>query len=142
MDAGPAGSSAASPNHPRGGVRGLVVTIGSTVLVTLVVAAGAVALQDGRDPGRRPPVSAGANAPAPDRAAVAALLALQARAVRTHDKAAFLAVVDPARAAFLARQGELFDSLRRLPLTGWRQEADTGYPATAGPQGATLRLTL
>ncbi|MGI8334081.1 hypothetical protein ACRYCC_29360 [Actinomadura scrupuli] len=123
-------------------MRALVVAIGAAAALTLVIAIGAVSLQYGRDSGVRPSASPGANSPAPDRAAVAALLALQARAVRTHDRAAFLAVVDPAQPAFLARQGELFDSLRRLPLSGWRQEADTGYPATAGPLGATLRLTL
>jgi hypothetical protein len=143
MDAAPAGSSAASPDHHRGGVRALAVSIGVAATATLVIAIGAASLEHGQDPGRRTSISTGReSATAPDRAAVTALLALQARAMRTHDRAAFLAVVDPARPAFLTRQGELFDSLERLPLADWRQEADAGYPPTSGPQGSTLRLTL
>jgi hypothetical protein len=143
MEAVPAGPSAASPNHPRGGVRRLVVIIGVAVTATLVTAVGVVSVEHGPDPGHRAPVStSGASATAPDKAAVTALLAIQAQAVRTHDRAAFLAVVDPARSAFLSREKELFDNLERLPLAGWRQEADPGYPAAVGPEGTTLRLTL
>ncbi|MCW2918592.1 MAG: hypothetical protein JWN52_6660 [Actinomycetia bacterium] len=143
MDAVPPGSCAASPNDCRGGVRRLVVTIGVAATATLVTAIGAVSLQHGGAPGRAASVSTTkASAAAPDRAAITALLGRQARAVRTHDRAAFLAVTDPARPAFQTRQGQLFDSLMRLPLAGWRQEEDADYPVAAGPEGSTLRLTL
>lgn len=52
-------------------------------------------------------------------AAVRKVLAQRARAVRTGDREAFLATVDPSDARLRAAQGHLFDNLTRLPLAQW-----------------------
>ncbi|HET6878415.1 MAG TPA: hypothetical protein VFH38_12860 [Jatrophihabitans sp.] len=64
--------------------------------------------------------SASSDSP-PTRAEIAALLAGHARAVRTGDRAAFLAGVDDAPAARRFRQAQAgaFANLARLPLTRW-----------------------
>jgi hypothetical protein len=78
----------------------------------------------------------------PDPQAVAAVLAGRARAVRGHDRTAFLATVASANPAFQAAQGRLFDDLAQLPLAGWRQELGAPEPLATGPGGATLRVIL
>jgi hypothetical protein len=143
MDAVPAESSAASPGRSWGGVRALVVTIGVTTAATLVTAIGAVSLHHGQASGHSPSISTSrASSTAPDAVAITALLSAQSRAVHAHDRAAFLAVVDPTQPAEWTRQGELFDSLERLPLADWGQQADADHPVAMGPKGSTLRLTL
>jgi hypothetical protein len=76
-----------------------------------------------------------------DLAAVDAILDRRADAVRSGDRAGFLAAVDP---AFRVQQGDLFDDLGRLPLATWRQRADRAPPApeAAGPDAWTVRLEL
>ncbi len=52
------------------------------------------------------------------------LLADRAGALLRRDKAAFLAVVDPAAGALRARQAALFDALEEVPLGTWRYRLD------------------
>jgi hypothetical protein len=74
-----------------------------------------------------------------DRAAVRAVLDRRSRAVQERDHAAFVASVDP---SFRTRQEEVFANLAKLPLTGWREQADSDAPPTAGPGGWTVQVTL
>ncbi|RFS85437.1 hypothetical protein D0T12_10395 [Actinomadura spongiicola] len=59
----------------------------------------------------------------PDDAAT--IFADRARAVVSGDRAAFLATVGSAPAAFRDAQSRLYGNLRRLPLGGWREHAVT-----------------
>ncbi|HEX6468081.1 MAG TPA: hypothetical protein VF069_03225 [Streptosporangiaceae bacterium] len=79
-----------------------------------------------------------------DLAAVDAILARRARALRTGDLGVFRADVAP---ALRPGQRELFAGLRRLPLATWRQRADpaaTPVPVRgpAGRDAWTLRITV
>jgi hypothetical protein len=56
------------------------------------------------------------------RTAVAQLLKERGDAVRTKDKAAFLALIDPTAESFRAQQSELFDRLAKLPFADWSYE--------------------
>jgi hypothetical protein len=55
-------------------------------------------------------------------AAVTAVLARRAAAIRTHDRAAFLATLDAGSPAFVRTQLAMLDALRRVPLSSWRYE--------------------
>jgi hypothetical protein len=58
---------------------------------------------------------------APERdAALQALLDRRAKAVKAHDKTAFMADVDPIDAAFVRKQQQEYDNLAALPLTDFR----------------------
>ncbi|MUN40339.1 hypothetical protein [Actinomadura litoris] len=60
------------------------------------------------------------------------ILANRARAVSRGDRAAFLATVGSAPAAFQKAQAGLYDNLRRLPLDGWRERVvDTQHTDAA-----------
>jgi hypothetical protein len=58
--------------------------------------------------------------PETSRPALTALLERRAKAVRDHDRQAFLADVDGTDPAFLRQQGQQFDNLTRLPLAEFR----------------------
>jgi hypothetical protein len=72
------------------------------------------------------------------------LLTRRARAVRDHDKAAFLALIDPTAEQFRAQQSELFDRLADVPLSGWSYEVAGDGPALPTdrsvllPKGSTI----
>ena len=68
-------------------------------------------------------------------AAVRQLLADRAGALLRRDKAAFLAVLDPAAPALRARQAALFDALAEVPLGVWRYALD---PARQRPPDSRL----
>jgi hypothetical protein len=74
-----------------------------------------------------------------DLAAVDAILERRDRAVRSRDRAAFLASVDPAAHA---AQAELYADLASLPLASWRQQADPAGPVATGPDDWTVRVIL
>lgn len=76
------------------------------------------------------------NAPSAREQAVGALLARRAAAVRGHDRAAFLATVDPADAALRARQAKVFDNMAKVPFATFDyQLSDTdGFDLTAARQ--------
>lgn len=82
------------------------------------------------------------------RAAVHALLEQRAKAVRTGNRAAFLATVSPGDPAFRAHQRRLFRNLSRLPLTVWEYEITSEHrprPPRPGRSSAnvwTPRLVL
>lgn len=57
---------------------------------------------------------------------MADLLARRGAAVRSRDKAAFLATVDPSATQFRRQQDALFDNLAAVPLSDWRYRLDAG----------------
>jgi hypothetical protein len=69
-------------------------------------------------------------------AGVGLMLDRRAGALLRHDRDGWLATVDPADPAFLARQGRLADDLAAVPLTGWR------YRPGGVLSGGTDRLEL
>ncbi len=80
-----------------------------------------------------------------DRAAVDAMLARRARAVRTRDEAAFLATVDDRDARLVAQQRTLFANLARLRLARYDYETTGDLllpdPVTAaGPREPVARF--
>lgn len=98
-----------------------------------------------------PTVSAAARAtPAADReAALAAIVGRRTRAVADHDRAAFLADVDPAATAFRREQVTLFDNVALLAPTTWRYEPGGDGPtlpsdvsARLGGKAALVRVLL
>jgi hypothetical protein len=80
--------------------------------------------------------------PAPSAATVNSLLQRRSRAVLTHDRAAFLATVDPSGQAFRAGQEVLFDNLAKVPLAVWKESLADTRPAVAADDGWTARLKL
>ncbi|MFC6886383.1 MULTISPECIES: hypothetical protein [Actinomadura] len=76
------------------------------------------------------------------------VLANRSRAVREGDRAAFLATVGSAPAAFQAAQARVFDNLRALPLESWEERlvrVESAAPdggADAGAGTAVVRLEL
>ena len=91
----------------------------------------------GRDGGHAAPNPGVDQSARPDPQAVAAVLAGRARAVRDHDRTAFLATGASANPAFQAAQGRLFDDLAQLPLDGWRQELGAPEPLATRSGGVT-----
>jgi hypothetical protein len=87
---------------------------------------------------------------AADRAAAArlrtvrALLSARATALLRHDRAGWLAGVDPAATALRARQSALLTGIAAVPLATWRYTVEPGDEAGhAEPGGAwTVRVTL
>jgi hypothetical protein len=81
-------------------------------------------------------------------AGIGDLLARRARAVRDHDKAAFLALIDPTAEQFRAAQSELFDRLAPVPLSGWSYQLAGDGPALPKdrsvllPKGSTIARVL
>ncbi|MDQ1600747.1 MAG: hypothetical protein QOD68_2221 [Actinomycetota bacterium] len=59
------------------------------------------------------------NAVAGQRAGIADLLARRGKAIRDHDKAAFLALIDPTAEQFRSEQSQLFDRLVHVPFSDW-----------------------
>lgn len=94
----------------------------ATVVVLFVLAATAPSLPT---PVKATGRTAGATVDGP-LAAAQAVLDTRTRAVRSKDRGAFLATVDPqAPAAFKAAQGRQFDGLRSLPLASFALRAST-----------------
>jgi hypothetical protein len=54
--------------------------------------------------------------------AVAAVLDVRARAIRTRDRNAFAGTLDPTQVAFVTRQVAMFDAIRKVPLASWRYD--------------------
>jgi hypothetical protein len=79
---------------------------------------------------------------APDDTAISAVLARQAEAVRTRDRAAFLATIDPAAKSYRTREGQVFDNLTKLPIQAWRPALDPVQPVQPTPSGDTMRISL
>lgn len=80
---------------------------------------------------------------------VTALLDRRARAIRTRDRVAFAATLDPSQTAFRTKQLAMFDALAQVPLSAWRYELDpddarepTRYGAEAWSPAVRLRYAL
>ena len=130
--------------------------LGAVLAVQLTVAAGVAAGFPGGHGGSAPAPAAPAGSvavrlrPAPQEpvgsrdAAVRSLLAARGTAVLHHDRAAFLATVDPRAGAFLRRQAALLDALAPVPLASWSYELDAGQRPVGARWAAdvTLRYRL
>ncbi|GAA4625535.1 hypothetical protein GCM10023196_030080 [Actinoallomurus vinaceus] len=114
---------------------------GVAIVLHLVTAVGYVALHHGAGRTAASLRSATA-APVPSTATVTAILQRRSRAVLAHDRAAFLATVDPSAQAFRAGQETLFDNLTKIPLATWRESLADTRAAAAADDGWTARLTL
>ncbi|WP_433325622.1 hypothetical protein [Spirillospora sp. CA-294931] len=128
MEADPGGR-----RRPRARTAALLALGSAACLLTVlgVRAAG----PDGDAPAAKVPAAV----TAPAEKAVTAVLANRARAVREHDRTAFLATVAAAPAAFQDAQARMYDNLARLPLDGWRE---TYRGAAPGAGSASVRVTL
>jgi hypothetical protein len=77
------------------------------------------------------------------RPSVRSMLAARADAVLHHDRAAFLATVDPDAHAFRAQQSRAFGNMTRLPLASWsyRLVSTRAFQVAGGGQvGTKVRL--
>lgn len=144
---------------------------GIGVATALIIAIAAALGLIGREPASSPAPPPGAVVPTPTAAgrvlpptsaatvrlqAVAAVLARRASAVLRHDRAAFLATVDPRQRSFWARQARLFEALRVVPFGSWRYDlgpaAGNGQPVPRpsryqasevfAPAGVVLRYQI
>lgn len=70
--------------------------------------------------------------------AATSLLEARSRAILDRDKAAFLALIDPAASRFRARQATVFDRLAKVPFAGWEYEFEGQGPALTDDQAAML----
>ncbi len=86
--------------------------------------------------------AANARTLAPGRTSqVEAMLAARSTALLHRDRQAFLATVDPNAAAFLRRQGTVFDNLAGVPLASWHYDLDPTQMRPHTAQLDTLRGT-
>jgi hypothetical protein len=115
------------------------------LIVAAVLVAAGVAFVWGDDAERgaetakpRPTAQRTSNAAVGRSTGIGDLLASRARAVRDHDKAAFLALIDPTAEQFRAQQSELFDRLGQVPLAGWSYELAGDGPALPKDRAASL----
>lgn len=148
----PEAPEAAEPPAESGGgarlTRRRALLLGSAGAAAFVAAgAGLAAARSGRSD------RSGRSAAHPDSASPAVpfepgsarlVLANRARAVREGDRAAFLATVGSAPAAFQAAQARVFDNLRALPLESWEERlvrVESAAP-DAGAGTAVVRLEL
>jgi len=83
---------------------------------------------------RHRPLASALLGPGRERA-VRALLAARSNAVLRHDRAAFLATIDPLATAFRTRQAALVDALARVPIATWSYTLD---PSSERPGTAAL----
>jgi hypothetical protein len=115
---------------------------GFAIVANLVTAIGYVALHDDTSGSAAPSRPVAGALPAPSTATVNSLLQRRSRAVLGHDRAAFLATVDPSGQAFRAGQEVLFDNLAKVPLKDWKESLADTRPAVAADDGWTARLRL
>ncbi len=123
------------------GVARLAVIAGLAIAANLATAAGYLLLHDAGRHTTTPVRTAGA-VPAPTPAAVSAVLRRRSHAVIAHDRAAFLATIDPSGQAFRSGQETLFDNLAKMPLASWRETLADPHPAVAADDGWTARIRL
>ncbi|MEP6762612.1 MAG: hypothetical protein ABJA93_14765, partial [Sporichthyaceae bacterium] len=117
----------------------LALFVGGTV-TWLVTDRVGQATPNGRDPTSR---ASSTRSPDNDAAirrqdAATSLLAARSKAILGHDKAAFLALIDPAESQFRANQATVFDRLSKVPFDGWEYEFEGEGPALAVDQAARL----
>jgi hypothetical protein len=112
------------------------------IVANLVVAVGYVVLHDGASGAAAASAPVAGALPAPSPQTVTSVLRRRSRAVLGHDRAAFLATVDPSGQAFRAGQEVLFDNLAKVPLARWQESLADTRPAVAADDGWTARLRL
>jgi hypothetical protein len=93
---------------------------------------------------RPAPVDAGHRASAARLREVRTLLTARATALRRHDRAGWLAGVDPAATAFRARQSAFLTGMAAVPLGSWSYTVEPGDEAGRTERGEawTVRVTL
>ena len=123
--------------------RAALLAIVALVLATVVVTA---LVGHGVRPDHRPaapPRTTTAASPAPDRDqqqldALTAVLAARRRAVLGHDRAGWLATVDPRSATFRDEQAAVFDHLAAVPFSDWSYQYLGRAPELAPDRRAEL----
>jgi hypothetical protein len=66
------------------------------------------------------------------------LFEARSRAVLAHDKASFVAQIDPAAPRFRQRQATVFDRLAKVPLAAWEYDVSGDGPPLGGYQASLL----
>jgi hypothetical protein len=120
------------------------------LLVVAGVCTAAIPAQNGLARARAAAAATPAPADAADRAAAArlrsvrTLLAARATALLRHDRAGWLAGVDPAATALRTRQTTFLTGIAAVPLGSWRYTVEPGDEAGRGERGGawTVRVTL
>jgi hypothetical protein len=145
-----------SPPRPRW-VRGLVVAfVAFELAAAAVLVARNVADDETTSGGPGTPSATGQRLDSAARdtalrvSAVDRLLERRARAIRTRDRAGFVATLDASRPAFVTRQLAMFDALERVPIELWWYEVDAGdtapppdgYAGEAWAPKVTLKYSL
>ncbi len=126
------------------------LTVIGLILAAVLIAAGvAFVWGDDAERGALPPKPHPTgqqtnNAVVAQRAGIGDLLERRGKAIRDHDKAAFLALIDPTAEQFRVDQGQLFDRLSHVPFSTWSYELAGDGPAlpkdrlVALPKGSTI----
>jgi hypothetical protein len=120
-------------HHRRGRRTGLVAVLLLAVIVAavvIVVGRPSGSAPDRLQPGASPSPVAQSGAAQARLAAVRELLRRRSAAVVHHDRAAFLATVDPTAATFRQREATMFANLARVTFASWSY--------TVGPSSARL----
>jgi len=142
----------AVPRHGRPVAPKLLshLTVIGLILAAVLVAAGvAFVWGDDAERGALPPKPHPTgrqtnNAVVAQRAGIGDLLERRGKAIRDHDKAAFLALIDPTAEQFRVDQSQLFDRLSHVPFSSWSYELAGEGPAlpkdrlVALPKGSTI----
>jgi hypothetical protein len=146
------GGSVDLPRHGRPLGPNLLsrMTVAGLILAAVLVAAGVAFVwgddgKQGAGPAARHPIGQQTNnAAVAQRAGIGDLLERRGKAIRDHDKAAFLALIDPTAEKFRVEQSQLFDRLVQVPFSSWSYELAGDGPAlptgrlVALPKGSTI----
>jgi hypothetical protein len=120
-----------------------LVVLGLLVVAVLVAATVAFVWGDDAERGAqqakpKPTGQQTSNVVVGRRIGIGDLLEKRGRAVRDHDKAAFLALIDPTAEQFRVEQSTLFDRLSAVPLSDWSYKLAGDGPAL--PKDRLVRL--
>lgn len=141
----PGGSRGGPPGERRRWALGPLLAL--AVVTGVCTGAIPAPVEGAGPPWTRPaPVAAGRAAPLEVErlAAVRTELDRRATALLRHDRARWMAVVDPRAKAFAARQAALFGNIAAVPLGGWSYAIEPGDEAgrTDPDGGWTVRVSL
>jgi hypothetical protein len=128
----------------RGGWAWLAAGIAAVFLAAVVVALARHPSQQptatsrtGAVQGERAPSSSVTSGTTDRAAAIKALLAARAQAIRHHDRAALLATIDPTRHHFAVSQARMLANLQAVPLAGWSYTVGADHHAGASAVAAS-----